>query len=127
MSKPPDRRGSPRFPIAGRLAARAHATLDVQLLDLSMTGARVEHVDLLRPGFSYSLELQSALGAVVLPVRIVHSTVVGTDPIAEGQRRLRYQSGLEFVSLTADQEAALAGIVERLNPGGSLGDGRVLL
>ncbi len=125
MSKPPDRRGSPRFPIAGRLAARTHATLDVQLLDLSITGARVEHVDLLRPGFSYSLELQSALGAVVLPVRIVHSTVVGADPIAEGQRRLRYQSGLEFVGLTADQQAALAGIVERLNPGGSLGDGRL--
>jgi len=126
MAEPADRRKAPRILVAGRLGARARATVEVRILDLSASGARIEHFDLLRPGATYTFELPLALGSLILTAKVVHSAVIGTEATPEGERHLRYQSGLTFVGITAEQHAALAAIVERLAPGGGLEDGHLM-
>lgn len=117
----------PRVRIAGRPAARVRPTLNARLVDLSLTGARIEHVDILRPGFPCTIELAAAKGAVVLSGRIVWSSIVGSEKGADGERTLRYESGLEFVGLTAAQQAALSGFLEQVTRGAAMGDGRLSL
>ena len=112
-------RQTPRIVIPGRLDARAHATLPVRLLDLSTGGARIEHVNLLRPGSPCRLELPPALGAPTISAQVVWSRVLGVEPSPDGERRIRYQSGLTFLSLTAERQAALTRLLEQLTSGGS--------
>lgn len=127
MAEFQERRRAPRIAVAGRLGGRARAILDARILDLSLTGARIEHTDLLRPGAVCAFELPSQLGSLALSTRVVWSHVVGGEQTAEGERRLRYQSGLAFVAVTPEQQAALASILERLAPGGGVGEDRLSL
>jgi len=114
-----ERRRVARTPIAGELGARARSTLDVRLLDLSAFGARIEHLDLLRPGSACTFELPPSIGALILSARIIHSSVVGAAPAREGERKLRYQSGLVFTGITADQQTSLESALEKLTSRGS--------
>jgi len=126
MPEVPERRRAPRIVVAARLGARARATLDVRLLDVSATGARIDHYDLLRPGSTYAFQFPAALGPLTLSAKVVHSAVIGTEKTPEGERFLRYQSGLSFMAMTAGQQATLTSILERLAPGGGLGNGRIV-
>ena len=117
MAGTPERRNATRILVTGRLGARARATLNVRLVDLSRSGARIEHSGLLRPGATYALELPPALNSLVLTAKVVHSRVVGTEATPEGERLLLYQSGLTFVGITAEQEVGLAAALEHLPPG----------
>jgi hypothetical protein len=114
-----ERRRVPRTPIAGELGARARSTLDVRLLDLSTFGARIEHLDLLRPGSACTFELPPSIGTLTLSARIIHSSVVGAAPTREGERRLRYQSGLVFTGITVDQQTSLENALQNLTSKGS--------
>ena len=127
MDETQERRRAPRIRVAGRLGARARATLDVRLLDVSATGARIEHYDVLRPGSTYAFEFPVALGPLTLSAKVVHSAIIGTEKTPEGERLLRYQSGLVFIAMNAEQQATLTGILERVPPGGGLGNGRVII
>ncbi len=122
MTQYPKQRGAPRYLVADRLGVRAGATLEVHLLDLSLTGIRIEHQDPLRLGSVYSFEFPSTLGSLVLPVRVVRSTIVGSEERAEGDSHVRYQSGLLFVNLTPDQRVALAAVLVRLTSMSDLED-----
>jgi hypothetical protein len=73
------------------------------------------------------LELPPSLGPLSLSVRVVRSTVVGTEDTPAGERLLCYESGLAFVDLTLDQQSALDSVLSRLAPDGRLGDGRLVL
>lgn len=126
MADPRDRRGAPRILVGGQIGARARATLDVRLIDLSVTGARIEHGELLRPGSACTFQLPPAIGSVALAARIVHSAIIGVTPISDGDRQLHYQSGLAFLNVTPEQRAALEEIVKRLTPGGGVGDARLI-
>lgn len=127
MADSQERRGAIRAVVPGRIGGRVRATLEIRLLDLSLSGARVEHQNLLRPGFVCALELPPTLGSLSLSVRVVRSIVVGTEQNEAGERLLRYESGLTFIGLTAKQHATLSSILERLNPGGGLGEGKIFL
>lgn len=127
MAEVRERRGAPRVVIPGRVGSRVRATIEARLLDLSIIGARIQHQNLLRPGFTCILELPSALGAHSLAVRVVRSTVVGTEPNEAGERLLRYESGLAFVDISEAQQIDIKIVLERLTPGGGLGDGRLVL
>jgi hypothetical protein len=122
MAQNPEQRGAPRFLVAERLGVRASATLEVRLVDLSLSGARIEHDHPLTPGPAYTFQFPPALGSLVLPVRVVHSIVAGSEEGAEGDPLVRYQSGLVFVDLTPDQQVALAAVLGRLMSMGGLED-----
>lgn len=117
-----ERRRAPRHLIAGRLSGRAHAILDVLILDLSIAGARIEHLSPLSPGAPCTLGLPAALGSLVLAARVVRSVVSGSEQSSDRKRLLRYQSGIEFVGITTEQQKVLADALEKLTPAGGLGE-----
>jgi hypothetical protein len=127
MGKFVERRRGRRVAIPGRPGGRVRATLDARLLDLAITGARIEHHSLLRPGLACTLELPPTLGALVLPVHVVRSSVVGTETSATGEHLLRYESGLAFSELTAEQRTTLEAMLDRFTSGDALGSGRLVL
>jgi hypothetical protein len=102
-----------RVPIAGQPAMRVRYSLPARLVDLSLTGARIDHVDLLRPGLPTTVELPAASGSVAFSAQVVWSSVIGSEPSPEGERRLRYHSGLAFLGLTAEQQAILVSMLEQ--------------
>ena len=109
-----DRRRMPRIPLVHSLPARARGAIDVQLLDLSLGGVRVGHCGQLPPGSSCALELPPSLNSLVLTADVARSAVVGVKQYAQGERHLRYESGLAFTELTADQATTLTCILEQL-------------
>ena len=127
MSAFVERRKGRRVAIPDRPGGRVRATLEARLLDLGTTGARIEHRNLLRPGFACTLELPTTLGGLVLSVRVVRSAVVGTGKGPAGEPLLRYESGVAFVDLAPEQQAALEAVVDRIASGDALGSGRLVL
>jgi PilZ domain len=127
MAELGERRKGRRVQLPERPGGRIRATLSARLLDLSTTGARIEHHNMLRPGFTCTIELPATMGALILPARVVRSTVVGTEVGPTGERLLQYESGVAFGELTADQQAALETVLGRLAPGDPLGHGRLVL
>ena len=127
MAGSPDRRRGKRFAVAGHPGGRVRATLEATLIDLSASGARIQHQNLLRPGFACTLEFPSAFGEVNVPVQVVRSVVIGTGADRAGEQKLRYESGLQFVNLTPEQRATIEAILERLAPKQGLGGSRLVL
>jgi hypothetical protein len=80
----------------------------VHLLNLSLLGVRIAHLEPWHEGVVCSVELPPALGALRLPGRVVWTRLRAADDIPEGDQRSRYESGVEFTRLTAEQQAALA-------------------
>ncbi len=125
MPEQPDRRQRRRIPLPERPAGHLRTTEEVRLLDLSLTGARLEHEQLLRPGGTCTVELPPTFGSLILPAQVVWSRVAGTVPSAEG-RLLCYESGLQFPPLTSEQHALLRQGLERADSRGLEDGGRLL-
>jgi hypothetical protein len=124
MAEGQERRGSMRIAVLAGARARVPAPLEVWLVDLSATGARITLGELLKHGASCVLELPPGLGPLTLSARVVWSGVLGGEQTPEGERHLIYQSGLTFPNLTQDEQIALAGIVERFSRRRGSGRGR---
>ncbi len=118
MAKVQKQRRTPRFAVPGRLTLRARGTREVRLLDLSIGGARIEHLDILRPGSPCVLEFPPTLGVPPVSAQVAWSRVLGTEPSPDAKWPARYQSGLTFVGVTTRQWAALARSLERYAQGG---------
>jgi len=113
MSEVRDRRAVPRTTLAERFSARVRGLRGVHLLDLSLTGARIEHLHLLRRGAPCDLELPPPFGAVTLPAQVVWCTVIGRKHTGGGESHLVSHSGLRFTTLTVAQHTALAAFLQR--------------
>ncbi len=86
----------------------------VQLLDLSLAGARIEHVELLHDWGTFPMDLPRALGGGQVRGQVVWSRVLDQKQVVEGKHRLTYQSGLAFTHSTPEERAALAVALVRL-------------
>ena len=102
-----DRRAVPRTTLAKRPSARVPGLREVRLLDLSLAGAQIEHLGLLRLGAPCDLELPPPFGACRLPAQVVWCTVIGRQRKLGGESHLVSRSGLRFTTLTIAQHAAL--------------------
>ena len=116
MTEVPERRRERRAVATGRLTGHASLSVEFRLLDLSSTGARIEHQALLRPGSRCTLQLPTPSGSLALSAQVVWTTVVGREQLPEGTRVLRYHSGLMFVALSPAQAQAVPSLLERLHP-----------
>jgi hypothetical protein len=114
MAEMQDRRAVPRMTLAERPAARVRGMREVHLLDLSPTGAQIEHLDLFRFGASCALDLPPPFGALSLPAQVVWCTVVGRKRKLGGESHLVARSGVRFTTLTGAQHAALAQTLQDL-------------
>jgi len=108
MTAAQERRAGPRRTLAARPAARVRGLREVHLLDLSGTGAQIEHLDLFRLGAACALDLPPPFGALSLPAEGVWCTVVGRKRTLGGESHLVARSGLRFTTRTGAQHAALA-------------------
>ena len=79
----------------------------VHLLDLSALGARIAHRESMHKGVVCAVDLPPALGALRLPRRVVWTRLRGAEQTLDGERTALYESGLEFTSLTPEQQTAL--------------------
>jgi hypothetical protein len=82
------------------------------LLDLNRTGARIEHLGLLRLDAACDLELPPPFGVLPLPAQVVWCTVIGRQRTRGGGSHLVSHTGLRFTHLTVAQHAALAAFLQ---------------
>ena len=92
------------------------ATVETRVIDLGLTGARIEHSNMLQPGCSCVLELPESLGRLALPARVVRTVEIGTVQKDAVPPTLRYESGLIFPDLSPEQHLVLESVLERLSP-----------
>jgi hypothetical protein len=86
----------------------------VHLLNLSLLGVRVTHLEPWDKGVGCSVDLPPALGAIRLSGRVVWTRLRGTEQTLAGDRRDHYESGIEFTNLTPAQKAVLVTALETL-------------
>ena len=70
---------------------------DAHLVDISRSGALVEHTDRVRPGEVYRLTFPGEIRKVQVVVRAVRSFVSQLAHMAKGEGQVVYRSGVEFV------------------------------
>ena len=114
MAEGRERRRVLRTALAERSAARVRGMRGVHLLDLSLTGAQIEHLDLVRFGAPCDLELPPPFGAMSLPAQVVWCAVIGRQRKLGGASYLVARSGLRFTTLTGAQHTALADTLQHL-------------
>jgi hypothetical protein len=110
-----ERRAAPRTTVTQRSAARVRGIREVHLRDLSLTGAQIEHLDLLRLDARCELDLPPPFGALTLPAHVVWCTVIGRRHTrTDGESWLVARSGLRFAPLALAQRTALATTLQHL-------------
>lgn len=87
------------------------ASHEVQFLDISLGGARLEHTIILRPGSSCYVRLPLPQDLVTIMGWVVWSTAVGRAE-GSGGSGLLYHSGVEFGTMAAETQARLAAFLE---------------
>ena len=114
MVEGPEKRMVLRTALAERPAARVRGLRGVHLLDLSLAGAQIEHLDLVRLGAPCALELPPPFGALSLRAEVVWCAVIGRKHKVGDASHLVARSGLWFTRLTAVQHTALADTLQHL-------------
>jgi hypothetical protein len=114
MAEYQEKRAAPRTSLPKDYIALAQNAVEVHLVDLSLTGARIEHWGLLNPGAKCELRLPAPLGKLTISAQVVWCTILRAERRAGGDRQLRSSSGLRFAALTTHQQAVLAGTLEQL-------------
>ena len=108
-----ERRRGPR----ARLRTRAPAQLqlrDVNLIDLSLAGALVEHIEPVRPGEIYRLALSLDGQSAQVLARAMRVFASHRVTVAGGERQVVYRTGLEFVGLKKEAANLITEYVESL-------------
>jgi hypothetical protein len=103
-----------RLTVPPHLQGSGRAGKVVQLLDLSLAGARIEHVEPLHDWSSFPVDLPGALGGGQVRAEVVWSRVAGQRQIVAGRRWLAYQSGLAFTHSTPEEQVALTVALVRI-------------
>jgi hypothetical protein len=114
MAEYREKRAAPRTALPKDYIALASNAVEVHLVDLSLTGARIEHWGVLNPGVSCELRLPALVGHLTVSAQVVWCTILRAERRAGGDRRLRSRSGLRFATLTTHQHAMLVGTLGQL-------------
>jgi len=94
------------------LTEQITATHDVQVLDVGIGGARVEHGIILRPGSTCHLRLLLGHNAITVLCHVVWSRAIGRAEEGRGKTGLLFHSGLEFAAMAPDARALLTAFLE---------------
>jgi hypothetical protein len=112
--KPLRRRRHSRLTFQEPLRDQVTASHNVQILDLSLGGARIEHTIILRPGTTCHLRLPIKSQRVTVLCQVVWSRAVGyTDGGGDTHGRgLLFQTGLEFSKMAPETQKLLTAYLE---------------
>ena len=114
MAKQPERRHSVRLTVPSELWGPGLGQHQVWLLDLSLEGARVEHVHPFPDRRLCFLDLPPALGGAKLQGEVIWSQLAGRVEVAAGDWMVSFHSGIRFTLLTVGQLAGLASALDIL-------------
>lgn len=103
----PVRRKHARLTFSEPVTGAVTSSHEVQILDLSLGGARVEHTMILRPGSSCYLRLPLDERVLTVNCRLMWSRAVGRAPGDQGGTGLLFQSGVQFGALSREAQAVL--------------------
>jgi len=115
---PPRDAGSDRRR-AARLRLRLHAPAllqlrEVSLIDISLSGALVEHTEPVRPGEIYHLSFSVEGQQVQVLARAVRAYASHHVTVAGGERQIVYRTGVEFLGVEKNVAALIAAYMDRL-------------
>ncbi len=116
-SQTPDRRQIARLSVPWHLTGAGLERRLGRLVDLSSTGARIEHADPVYEGLVCDVDLPPALGRGRLKGRVVWTKLHKRLQTFEEETRVLYQTGLAFVDITPEQREALAAALRILQTG----------
>ncbi len=121
---PPDpgseRRRSPRVRVGDGAPAQLQLK-EVHLLDISLSGALVEHTEPVNPGEIYRLCFPVEGKEVQVLARAVRVFASHRVTVSGGERRIVYRTGMEFVGIEKGVAELISAYVEALLKRGSLG------
>jgi DNA-binding response OmpR family regulator len=106
-----------RRAIRVRMREQAMAQLqlrDVTLIDLSLSGALIEHTEPVRPGEIYRLSFAVGDKQVQLLARAIRVFASHRVTVAGGERQVVYRTGMEFVGLKKDVADLISAHVDHL-------------
>ncbi len=108
-----ERRRASRVRLLTRSPAHLHL-MEVTLVDLSLSGALVEHTDPVRPGEIYRLAFAVDGQEVQVLARAVRAFASHRVTIAGGERKVVYRTGMEFVGVEKGASDLIAAYVNKL-------------
>ena len=101
------RRQHARLTFSEPVSAAVTSSHDVNILDLSLGGARVEHTIILRPGSSCYIRVPIRQRVLTVNCRIVWSKAISRTGGETGESGLLYHSGVQFGSMAQDTRTML--------------------
>jgi DNA-binding response OmpR family regulator len=108
-----DRRGAPRARIEEGSLAQLQLK-DVRLLDISLSGALIEHSEPVNPGEIYRLSFPVEGKEVQVLARAIRAFASHRVTVSGGGRRVMYRTGMEFVGIEKGASELIAAYVESL-------------
>jgi DNA-binding response OmpR family regulator len=107
-----ERRRATRVRMRAEAPAQLHL-MEVTLVDLSLSGALVEHTEPVRPGEIYRLSFPVNGQEVHVLARAVRAFASHRVTVAGGERKVVYRTGMEFVGVDKSSGDAIATYVNR--------------
>ena len=112
----PVRRKHARITFSELVTGAMTSSHDVNILDLSLGGARVEHTIILRPGSSCYLRLPLNQRVLTVNCRVIWSRAVDRGPREQGRMGLLFHSGVQFGGLSGETRASLEAYLSSQGP-----------
>ncbi len=109
-----DRRRSERYEPPETVLGKVKATVPARVMDISRHGLQVMVPAALRPSVECDLDLPTEYGGLSVRARICRCKAHGFVEGEDGERRLMYRAGLEFVNLDAAAGKILDATIHRL-------------
>ena len=122
-----ERRRYPRVTVRSGTKGLVAALYEASLVNLSLGGGLIEHIDPLRLGSTISLNLDFQGQPLSLECRVIRSAIVGRMLQPDGERALVYHSGVEFLLLSTETQQCLNAYVEAISEDGHAQDQRAHL
>lgn len=116
---PPPRDAASERRRAARLHLRQRVPAELQLrevglIDLSLSGALVEHTEPVRPGEIYRLSFLTEGQRVQVLARAIRAFASHYVTVTGGERQILYRTGMEFLGVEKNIAALLAAYMDRL-------------
>jgi len=106
------RRQHARLTFSEPVSGAVTSSHDVNILDLSLGGARVEHTIILRPGSSCYIRVPIRQRVLTVNCRIVWSKAISRTEGDTGGTGLLYHSGIQFGSMAQDTRTMLTAYLD---------------
>jgi PilZ domain-containing protein len=111
-----ERRQRPRFDLPGIVRGMVSLRMGAEILNLSVQGAKIDHMERLLPGGACVLSMRLGMENLRIGAQVVWSRVHSLQAVSSktGEGELHYHSGLRFPNLPERTEVQLRGYLDRV-------------